>query len=142
MSKDSRKTSNMSIEDILKSIRKIIDNRSGNKEDKPANDEVLELTSMVKEKDSQLESEDLSMELEEERLISDKSAMEVSGILKEFADKAGSAIKDGKKKSLTLEEIVIEMLRPQLKKWLNDNLPSIVQQLVEKEIKRLIPEEE
>ena len=37
----------------------------------------------------------------------------------------------------SLEEMVKELLRPELKKWLNDNLSNIVNQLVEKEIKRI-----
>jgi cell pole-organizing protein PopZ len=37
----------------------------------------------------------------------------------------------------TLEDMVCEMLRPMLKSWLNDNLPSIVERLVRAEIERV-----
>ena len=50
----------------------------------------------------------------------------------------GSALNNGK----SVEELVKEILRPELKKWLNDNLPAIVKQLVDKEIKKIIPKNE
>lgn len=37
----------------------------------------------------------------------------------------------------TLEDIVKEMLRPMLKEWLDKNLPTVVERLVEREIVRL-----
>jgi cell pole-organizing protein PopZ len=39
--------------------------------------------------------------------------------------------------SITLEEIVKELLRPQLQEWLDDHLPSLVERLVREEIERL-----
>ncbi len=42
----------------------------------------------------------------------------------------------------SIEELVKEILKPELKKWLNDNLPTIVKQLVDKEIKKIIPKNE
>jgi DNA polymerase III alpha subunit (gram-positive type) len=50
----------------------------------------------------------------------------------------GGALNNGK----SVEELVKEILRPELTKWLNDNLPAIVKQLVEKEIKKIIPKNE
>lgn len=43
---------------------------------------------------------------------------------------------------MTLEELVIEAIRPHLAEWLNENLPDIVKQLVQKEIKKLLPDDE
>ena len=37
----------------------------------------------------------------------------------------------------TLEDLVREMLRPMLKSWLDDNLPSIVERIVRAEIERV-----
>jgi cell pole-organizing protein PopZ len=37
----------------------------------------------------------------------------------------------------TLEDVVRELLRPMLQQWLDDNLPSIVQQAVEAEVDRI-----
>lgn len=39
----------------------------------------------------------------------------------------------------TLEDLVVESLKPELSEWLNKNLPTLVQTLVEKEIRKLIP---
>jgi hypothetical protein len=43
---------------------------------------------------------------------------------------------------ISLEDLVIEALRPYLADWLEHNLPSLVRQLVEKEIRRLVPGDE
>ena len=40
-------------------------------------------------------------------------------------------------KGPTLEELVSEMLRPMLKAWLDENLPTIVERLVQAEIERI-----
>ena len=37
----------------------------------------------------------------------------------------------------TLEDLVKEMLRPMLKSWLDDNLPSLVERIVRDEIERV-----
>lgn len=37
----------------------------------------------------------------------------------------------------TLEDLVTEMLRPMLKSWLDDNLPTLVERLVKEEIERV-----
>ena len=38
----------------------------------------------------------------------------------------------------TLQDLVREMLRPMLKSWLDDNLPTVVKRLVLAEIERII----
>lgn len=43
---------------------------------------------------------------------------------------------------LTLESLVVDLLKPQLSQWLNENLPLIVTEIVNKEIKKLIPKDE
>jgi hypothetical protein len=45
-------------------------------------------------------------------------------------------------KDISLEDIVKNLLKPELQKWLNENLPNIVKQAVEKEIKKIIPKNE
>ena len=37
----------------------------------------------------------------------------------------------------SLEEIVMELLRPMIKEWLDQNLPNVVEKLVQKEIERI-----
>ena len=51
-------------------------------------------------------------------------------------------LNDLSSKDKTIEELVKEVLKPELKKWLNKNLPVIVRELVEKEIKKIIPKNE
>lgn len=40
---------------------------------------------------------------------------------------------------LSLEELIIETVRPELSRWLNEHLPALVTELVEKEIKKILP---
>jgi cell pole-organizing protein PopZ len=42
----------------------------------------------------------------------------------------------------SIEDIVSEIMRPMLQEWLNDNLAEIVKKTVEKEIRRLVPQED
>ncbi len=136
----------MSVEDILKSIKGIITNHNKpEKEDNITKDEeVLELTNIIKEgkkTDNSVCKDELSND-EDEYLVSEKSALEASGLLKNFANTATRAAVEGKKiKNSSLEDLVTEMMKPMLGKWLNENLPAIVRNVVEKEIKRLAPDE-
>lgn len=41
----------------------------------------------------------------------------------------------------TLEALVVESIKPMLAEWLNKNLPTLVQSIVEKEIRKLLPKE-
>lgn len=43
--------------------------------------------------------------------------------------------------SYTLEDLVLKAIQPHVSEWLDKNLPDIVTALVEKEIKRLVPNE-
>ena len=41
----------------------------------------------------------------------------------------------------TVEDLVVEMLKPMMKDWLDKNLPKLVNEIVQKEIQKLIPRE-
>ncbi|MGF1474331.1 MAG: DUF2497 domain-containing protein [Geminicoccaceae bacterium] len=43
---------------------------------------------------------------------------------------------------LTIEQMVSEMMRPMLKEWLDNNLPSMVEKIVEREIRKLVRQAE
>lgn len=43
---------------------------------------------------------------------------------------------------MTLEELVVEALKPELSAWLDKNLPTLVTHIVEKEIRKLLPDPE
>ncbi|HJD62373.1 MAG TPA: PopZ family protein [Rickettsia endosymbiont of Degeeriella rufa] len=122
MSKVSKKSQDMTIEYILKSVKGVINERKNlSNED----EDILELTEIIDQ--------------DEEELISTQSAEKVNDILKDFT----STIKDKNLENNVssknaLEELVIEMLKPELKTWLDKNLPSLVKELVESEIKKLV----
>ncbi len=40
-----------------------------------------------------------------------------------------------------ISEIAEQLLEPRLEKWLNENLPSLVERIVREEIKKIIPKE-
>ena len=51
-----------------------------------------------------------------------------------FSNLAGTILSNN---SRTLEDLVKELLRPMLKEWLDDNLPSMVERMVRQEIERV-----
>ena len=149
MSINPKKTQDMSIEEILKSIRGVISKH----EEPQNNEEVLELTNVVDDSGEIDESNDCNdsdkstqdqyhdHEQTDEHLISEATFQETAESLKDFAHKAKYAAKTAQSpKALTIDKMVEQMMRPQLKEWLDKNLPSLVRELVEKEIKRLIPD--
>jgi cell pole-organizing protein PopZ len=42
----------------------------------------------------------------------------------------------------TVEDLVVEMIRPMLCEWLDENLPATVERIVQKEIRRLVRQAE
>lgn len=127
MPKVSRKAHDMSVEEILQSIRGIINNHNSDEQ------EILELTDVVAET-----SQSGSVDSTDGYLISDDSIAQVAKTLQEFTDKAKDTTYTKRPTALTLEQLVAEMMRPLLKEWLDKNLPTLVTQLVEKELKRLV----
>ena len=79
-----------------------------------------------------------------ERLISFKAASESMKAFKNFlkAKEKHDVEKIALRSGITLEELIIEMLKPQLSEWLNKNLPDIVNNIVQREIRKLIPKDE
>jgi cell pole-organizing protein PopZ len=67
----------------------------------------------------------------ERKLLSDGTNTAVSGA---FSALAHTILAQNAR---TLEDLVAEMLRPMLKEWLDDNLPSLVERLVQEEIQRV-----
>ena len=80
---------------------------------------------------------------DDERLVSSAAA---DAAMKPLADLAraadpepapakGASFRDS---GTTVEELVMELMRPMLREWLDDNLPDMVERLVQKEIRYLI----
>jgi cell pole-organizing protein PopZ len=68
---------------------------------------------------------------EDRKLLSQHSDAAVSGA---FSALAHTILAQNAR---TLEDLVSEMLRPMLKEWLDDNLPPLVERLVQEEIQRV-----
>ncbi len=163
-----------SMEEILASIRRIIyendDQQGGETESEEtspivADDDVLELTEVVKEDGSVVslrpakkerqpdEAEgqdepdaaarpDAEDEAKEEGLVSKETAETATGSLAELAraivkehESAGNI--DPASGGVS-EEVIKEMIRPMLKDWLDRNLPDLVERLVRKELARMV----
>jgi cell pole-organizing protein PopZ len=80
----------------------------------------------------------------EEGLVSDQAAQAAVAALKPITDGSqkdysiphipSSTLRNGN----TVEDLVLESLKPMLKAWLDEHLPLIVQKIVEKEVKRIV----
>ncbi len=61
---------------------------------------------------------------------------EASASVTQAFDRLGASLRPSQ--PLTVEDLMREMLRPMLKAWLDDNLPSLVERLVRAEIERVV----
>ena len=123
--------SDKSIEDILQSIRNVINNRDNNKSHE-LSDEELHLTEMIED------------ELENS-LFSEQSRAKTESILEDFIETATTLgihkIEEDvapKMNHNPVEDFVMELLRPQIRRWLDAHLPAMVKQVVSEEIKLLV----
>lgn len=89
-------------------------------------------------------SADLPDESKKKRLISQENAEASTEPLKALMKSVSKSHGEGLtfRSGTTVEDLVIELLKPQLSEWLNQNLPSLVKHVVEKEIKKLIPRDD
>jgi hypothetical protein len=70
---------------------------------------------------------------EEDNLVDDVPASAASGMFAALSENLRVSSDQGQ----TLDGIVRELLRPMLKQWLDDNLPTIVEEKVQAEIERI-----
>ena len=83
----------------------------------------------------------------EEGLVSDEAAGASNAALEELLAQEPPAAPAPKpiapspvlRNGTTVEDLVVEALRPMLKEWLDANLPQLVENLVQQEIKRITP---
>ena len=146
-----------SMEDILSSIKRIIAEdadtsaataraRAASRrraapipavsEELEADDEVLELTDTVIESDvyaEEEEAEPMKEIAEDPELISERVAKASRMSLESLS----SLIVKPEAGANTLEGLVREMLRPMLSEWLDANLPTVVERMVSREIRRI-----
>ncbi len=134
--------SDKSIDDILQSIRNVINNREAIKKDvnlsldalEDLAEEELQLTEMIDDicNGDQMLSEDSRAKTESilEDFIETATTLGVNNMEEEVAP-APSA-------NSPIEAFMLELLRPQLREWLDQNLPNMVKQIVSDEIKSLV----
>ncbi len=145
------------MEEILASIRKIIsdDGEDGEpvaetgEERTVQDDDVLELTDRVEDEESAIEHRIDSILADagaapaggSEGLVSDTTKTGVTSALSGFAgalshgkDGGGGPVLPG---GPTLDALVLAVLEPQLKAWLDENLEPLVERLVQEELKRM-----
>lgn len=67
-----------------------------------------------------------------DQLLAPATDMAVQGAMSRLGAMAGGGIG-----SMTVEGMIRDMLRPMLKDWLDENLPALVERMVEKEITRI-----
>jgi hypothetical protein len=134
-----------SMEDILSSIRRVI-----------ARDEA---PGAVREARAPAPVEEI-LELHDEEAEADRPAPEIAPAAEEAEELVSPASADAARQSLealtaaiapavtaavatapaagrTMEEVVLDALRPMLKEWLDANLPEMVEAMVAKEISRI-----
>jgi uncharacterized protein len=70
-------------------------------------------------------------------LISDSAASAASGAFAKLSQAMRPQVQPLPGSGQTVEQMVAEMLRPMLKQWLDDNLPPIVERLVQQELGKL-----
>ncbi len=129
-----------SMEDILKSIKKVI------AEEKDLRTAVEAAEESRDDEDAPDEPEDTILELDQPidpapaadlgpPLVDDNTAETSRRSLDELSSVAATA--PAGPAGNPLEEVVREMLRPMLKEWLDEHLPTIVNEHVKREISRI-----
>ncbi|HMO76526.1 MAG TPA: DUF2497 domain-containing protein [Sphingopyxis sp.] len=124
-----------SMEDILSSIRRVIarDEAPGAREARAAaSEDVLEL----QEADESAPEADARDELVSEA-SADAARQSLEALTAAVAPAAAAATATPPAAGRTMEEVVLDALRPMLKDWLDTNLPPLVEAMVAKEISRI-----
>jgi hypothetical protein len=144
-----------SIEEILESIRQIIseDGDAAPKEIEaaapplppvspaPKMEEALELTEKVEPMDSDLDLSEITPPADEDNnvLLSDTTAEAATAAMAKLL--AGNVAVErnvpGRVGSLTLEDMARDLMRPLIKSWLDQNLSSVIEKMVQKEIDKI-----
>jgi hypothetical protein len=116
-------------------------------EDEDSLQELLGTSKQANEQETATKSynrSDLNDLAESSKLIQQEVALESSNAIRELVDVIPKSNINSPytKGGVTLEELTIEAMKPFLSKWLNENLPTIVRQIVTKEVKKLIPDDD
>lgn len=131
------------LEDILKSIRGIIDDHNQTVADaasKPASaKEVRKVKTASASQDEQVLELTTIADFSNQAIISKNAQEQSLAAMQKFAEKASTHAYVANETSL--EHLLTELMKPMLKDWLDNNLPRIVEKVVSEEIKRLVPKQ-
>ena len=132
MTNEAENEKDPSMEDILASIRKIVDDgdeapRPG-EDELPGEDEPLELTEIVHRGDAPIPP------IPPAGIMSEAARQRASAALAPLAE---GARQRSAARGPSLEEVVVEQLKPMLARWLDEHLPAIVERVVERELRAL-----
>lgn len=102
-------------------------------------DEVLELTEEVQEEHAGSARGVFGDRRREERLIDEDKLDSMRQSLTALVSPEASERREASNHSngTSLEDLTRELMRPMLKKWLDENLPQLVEELVAREIARI-----
>ncbi len=114
-------------------------------EEEPVQEPVEEEASLEEDYAVDLVMQDLEDEeqpVTDDSLLSEVAAASAAGALSRLSENVGTTRSSSPSSNMivgtiTLEDIVRQEVRPLIKSWLDDNLPSLVERLVEKEISNL-----
>jgi len=150
-----------SMEEILSSIKRIIAEDKAIDEDRPvtrrkssskpalqavpdiqpvnSDDEILELTNELAEHQNSSARAVFGDPHKEERLIDDNKLDSMRQSLSALVEKEALERRVPTQSSggTSLEDLTRELMRPMIKQWLDANLPTLVEELVAREIQRL-----
>lgn len=133
-----------SMEDILSSIRRVIarDEAPGALRDLRASDDVLDL----REEEAGAAAGEAALDTSSatptaEELVSTASAdaarQSLEALSAVIAPAAEAAVATAPAGVRSMEDVVLDALRPMLKQWLDTNLPDMVEAMVAREISRI-----
>lgn len=128
------------MEDILSSIRRVIarDEAPGAAREVRAPAQVEEILELH---DQETEAEDTASAPEAEELVSPASAdaarQSLEALTAAVTPPPAAAPATAPVAGRTMEDVVLDALRPMLKDWLDTNLPEMVEAMVAKEISRI-----
>lgn len=122
------------LEDILRSIRNIIDDNQDRELKMTQSEPKIEAS--TKEEMQILELTELANLKDENTLLSDeaikKSMLSIDSFTENLAEKSYS-------KNNSIDDVIYDLIKPMMQDWLNNNLPKIVERVVTEEIRRLVP---
>jgi hypothetical protein len=141
---DHVKNQDMKIKDIVKSIKGIIDNQDlSQKEFTPdfsdsdpqkKEEFVLELTNVFYPFSAKKERDD--------KLLSDDIKLELLSKIEKFitkVEKKGYFLDLDKEVDASIDTVTLNIMRPLIKEWLDNNLSKLVEKVISEEIKQLVP---